>query len=204
MTKFLDFHGSAGELANEMLVTGLGSAVVFGLWWFVCRLFVWLGWESLGRIVHHGLFAVALVFVLGMILTLKDETVSVSYGAFVLDACLVAAFFLVVRGEFSTVWMLVALVGLAIWGVTQLPPIKAKLEARKEKTRKDAMLRTAEGLEAVEPGRGEEYLRHWSPEEVAKRNAEKAEMARKVGAFGAFMKQYEKKPGDPDEPEDSD
>ena len=109
----------------------------------------------------------------------------------------------VVRGEFRTVWMLVALVGLAIWGVTQLPPIKAKLEARKEKTRKDAMLRTAEGLEAVEPGRGEEYLRHWSPEEVAKRNAEKAEMARKVGAFGAFMKQYEKKPGDPDEPEDS-
>lgn len=127
MTKFLDFHGSAGEIANEMLVIGLGSAVVFGLWWLVCRLFAWLGWESLGRIVHHGLFAVALVFVLGMILAFKQEAAAVSYGAFVLDACLVAAFLLVVRGEFLTVWMLVALVGLVLWGVTQLPPIQAML-----------------------------------------------------------------------------
>ena len=143
MTKFLDFHGSAGELANEMLVTGLGSAVVFGLWWLVCRLFVWLGWESLGRIVHHGLFAVALVFVLGMILAFKQEAAAVSYGAFVLDTCLVAAFFLLVRGEFSTVWMLVALVGLAIWGVTQTPPYKA-MEERKRAAAAEAKRRQLE------------------------------------------------------------
>ena len=186
-----------------MLVVGVGASIVYVVWWLLYAICFKLGFEKLGTIVHHGVFVVATIFVLGMICAFKVEAASVSYGAFILDSCVAALFFWLVRGEFRTVWMLVALVGLAIWGVTQLPPIKAKLDAGKDKARKDAMLRTAKGLEEVEAGLGRKYIERSTPEGVARRKAEREERERKVSAFGAFMKQYEKKPGDPDEPEDS-
>jgi hypothetical protein len=133
--KFLDLNEYPKDAANEMLVVGVGASIVYLVWWLLYAICFKLGFEKLGTIVHHGVFVVATIFVLGMICAFKVEAASVSYGAFILDSCVASLFFWLVRGEIRTAWTLTALVGLAIWGVTQLPPVKSKLE---EKRRKDA------------------------------------------------------------------
>ncbi len=156
--KFLDLNEYPKDAANEMLVVGVGASVVYVVWWLLYAICFRLGFEKLGTIVHHGLFVVATVFVLGMICAFKVEAASLSYGAFVLDSCIASLFFWLVRGEIKTVWTLTALVGLAIWGVTQLPPVKSKLEGKKCKDADEAVRRTAGVLEEREPGLGRKYL----------------------------------------------
>ena len=69
----------------------------------------------------------------------------------------------------------------------RLSPCRDWLQERRCREQEEAIRRTAEALEASEPGLGEEFLQNWSPEEVAKRDSERDNMTKSLTIFDEDM-----------------
>lgn len=112
--RYLDIDDCPNVVLTEMEIVGVAMLATFGLVWLVQRLFVGIGLATLGAILKWLGFAAVVFLGIGAMACAKERIMTVSYGAFFLDSALVALFFWLVRGEFLTFWMVVAIVGVAL------------------------------------------------------------------------------------------
>ena len=123
--RYLDIDDCPNVVMTEMEIVGVAMLATFGLVWLVQRLFVGIGLATLGAILKWLGFAAVGFLGIGAMACAKERAMTVSFGACFLDSALVALFFWLVRGEFLTFWMVVALVDVAIHFALKIPPVKA-------------------------------------------------------------------------------